>query len=184
MNRLASPAQLRASFVRWALFLVPTVLLLGTLSGLAGGTAAEDPWFIALDKPSFVPPPAVFSIVWPVLYTLMGFAIATVCAAWGSRFRLPAIAAFFVQMLLNLVWTPLFFGAHEITLALVVIVLLDVALVLTIVLFWKVRRTAALLLLPALAWLLFGTVLNYEFMRLNPAADGAEVSPGVQRIAI
>jgi tryptophan-rich sensory protein len=70
------------------------------------------------------------------------------------------------------------------TLGLVVIALLDVALVLTIVLFWRVRRTAALLLFPYLTWILFATALNVEFLRLNPAADGA-VGPGaVQRIEL
>ena len=109
MNRLASPSQLRASFVRWALFLVPAVLLLGYLSGWAGGNAASDPWFVALDKP---------------------------------------------------------------------------AIAVTIVLFWQVRRTAALLLLPYLAWILFATVLNYQFLRLNPEADGVESSYAVQRIEL
>lgn len=184
MYRLASPTQLRASFVRWSLFLVPTVLLLGRLSGLAGGSGAQDPWFIELLKPAIFPPPAAFGIVWPLLYVLMGFAIAMVCAAWGSHYRLPAILAFVLQLLVNLAWSPVFFGAHEITVGLAVIAVLDVALIVTIVLFWKVRRLAALLLLPYLAWILFATVLNYEFLRLNPDADGAHVSSAVQRIEL
>ena len=184
MNRLASPAQLRASFVRWALFVVPAVLLLGFVSGRLGGDAASDPWFIALDKPAIFPPPAAFGIVWPILYTLMGLAAAMVCAAWGSRYRLPAILAFVLQLLINLTWSPMFFGAHEITFGLYVIALLDVAVLVTIVLFWQVRRSAALLLVPYLAWILFATVLNYEFLRLNPAADGAEGSYAVQRIEL
>src|SRR5687768_14819499 len=93
MNRLASPAQLRASFVRWALFLVPAVMLLGFLSGRFG-SQAQDPWFLALEKPAIFPPPAIFGVVWPILYVLMGFAAAMICAAWGSRYRLPAILAF------------------------------------------------------------------------------------------
>jgi translocator protein len=184
MNRLASPAQLRASFVRWALFVVPAVLLLGFVSGRLGGEAASDPWFQALDKPSIFPPPGVFGVVWPILYVVMGFAAAMVCAAWGSRYRLPAILAFALQLLINLSWTPVFFGEHEITLGLYIILLLDVALLVTIVLFWKVRRAAALLLVPYLAWILFATVLNYEFLRLNPEADGVEGSYPVQRIEL
>jgi len=183
MNRLASPAQLRASFVRWALFVVPAVLLLGFVSGRLGGDAS-DPWFVALEKPAIFPPPAVFGVVWPILYTLMGLAAAMVCAAWGSRYRLPAILAFGLQLLVNLAWSPVFFGQHEITLGLYIIVLLDVAVLVTIVLFWKVRRAAALLLVPYLAWILFATVLNYEFLRLNRAADGAEGSYAVQRIEL
>ena len=184
MNRLASPAQLRASFMRWALFLVPAVLLLGFVSGRLGGEAASDPWFIALDKPSIFPPPAAFGVVWPILYVLMGFAAAMVCAAWGSRYRVPAILAFVLQLLVNLAWSPVFFGQHEISLGLYLILLLDVAVVVTMALFWRVRRAAALMLVPYLAWILFASVLNYEFLRLNPDADGAEGSYAVQRIEL
>lgn len=184
MNRLASPAQLRASFLRWALFLVPAVLLLGYLSGQAGGEAGTDPWFIALDKPAIFPPPAAFGIVWTILYAMMGLAAAMVCAAWGSRYRMPAILAFVVQLLVNLAWSPMFFGEHEMTFALYVILVLDVAVIVTIALFWQVRRVAAWLLLPYLAWVLFATVLNYEFVRLNPEADGVESSYAVQRIEL
>ena len=183
MNRLASPSQLRASFMRWALFLVPAVLLLGFVSGRLGGDAS-DPWFIALEKPSIFPPPAAFGIVWPILYVLMGFAAAMVCAAWGARYRLPAILAFVLQLGINLAWSPVFFGKHEITLGLYIILLLDVAVLVTVVLFWQVRRAAALLLVPYLAWILFATVLNYEFLRLNPEADGVEGSYAVQRIEL
>jgi benzodiazapine receptor len=183
MNRLASPAQLRASFVRWALFLVPAVLLLGFLSGRFGGQA-QDPWFLALEKPAILPPPAIFGVVWPILYVLMGFAAAMICAAWGPRYRLPAILAFVLQLLVNLAWTPMFFGEHEMTFALYIIIALDVAVAVTIVLFWKVRSAAAWLLLPYLAWTLFATVLNYELLRLNPEADGVEGSYAVQRIEL
>lgn len=184
MNRLASPAQLRASFFRWALFLVPAVVLLGYLSSWLAGDTSSDPWFIALDKPGIFPPPATFGIVWTILYFLMGLAAAMVCAAWGSRYRGPAIIAFILQLLINLAWTPVFFGEHEMTFALYVVVVLDVAVLVTIVLFWQVRRTAALLLLPYLAWVLFATVLNYQFLRLNPEADGVESSYAVQRIEL
>ena len=183
MNRLASPSQLRASFVRWALVLVPAVLLLGFISGRLGGDAS-DPWFQALVKPAIFPPPGVFGVVWPILYTLTGLAGAMVCAAWGSRYRLPAILAFVLQLAVNLAWSPVFFGAHEITLALYIIVVLDVAVLVTIVLFWKVRRAAALLMLPYIAWILFAAVLNYEFLRLNPEADGQEGDYAVQRIEL
>ena len=184
MNRLASPAQLRASVVRWALFLVPSVVLLGFLAGQFAGSGPDNPWFAALDKPSIYPPPAAFGIVWSVLYALMGFALALVCAAWGARYRLPAILAFVLQLVLNLAWTPVFFAEHEIKLALMVIGALDLAVLLTLVLFWKVRRVAGLLMLPYLAWILFATALNWQFLELNPQADGAEVSNAVQRIEL
>ena len=184
MNRLASPAQLRASVLRWTLFLVPSVILLGFLSGQYAGSTAGNPWFAALAKPAIYPPPAAFGIVWTVLYALMGFALALVCAAWGARYRMPAILAFALQFALNLAWSPVFFGEHQITTALAILVVLDVAVLLTLVLFWKVRRMAGLLLLPYLAWILFATVLNWQFLQLNPDADGARPSNAVQRIEL
>lgn len=184
MNRLASPAQLRASMLRWALFCVPLVMLLGFLSGQVSGSAADNPWFEALAKPGIYPPPIAFPIVWTVLYFMMGLALAIIGAAWGARWQFPAMLAFGLQLMLNLAWSPVFFGAGEITFALVVIVLMDLAVILTIWLFWKVRRSAALLMLPYLAWILFATVLNYQFMRLNPDADGMKVDAAVQRIEL
>ncbi len=184
MNRLASPAQLRASFIRWALFVVPAVLLLGFLSGQVAGSTAATPWFVALDKPATFPPPATFGIVWAILYVLMGLALALVCAAWGARARRLAIAAFVVQLLVNLAWSPMFFALHEITWALGLIVVLDVLVGVTVVLFLRVRRVAGLLLLPYLAWILFATLLNWQFLQLNPGADGADVSGSVQRIEL
>ena len=80
MNRLASPTQLRASFLRWSLFVVPAVMLLGFLSGQVAGSTAESPWFISLEKPATFPPPATFGIVWSMLYFMMGVAFALVCS--------------------------------------------------------------------------------------------------------
>jgi tryptophan-rich sensory protein len=72
-----------------------------------------------------------------------------------------------------------FFGWHRIEIALWVIVALDIAVVVTIFLFWRVRRAAALLMLPYLAWILFATFLNWQFLVINP--DMPEVSGAVQR---
>jgi len=183
MNRLASPAQLRASFFRWALFLVPLVLLLGFLSGKVG-SSADSPWFVALAKPSTFPPPATFGIVWTVLYALIGVAFALVCSSWGARFRVAAIAMFIVQLLINLAWSPVFFALHEIKVALAILLALDVAVLLTTALFWRVRRLAGWLMVPYVLWILFATVLNWQILELNPNADGADASYAVQRIEL
>ena len=183
MNRLTSPAQLRASFLRWALFVVPAVMLLGFLSGQVGGDA-DSPWFQSLDKPSIFPPPATFGIVWSTLYFLMGLAMALVCSAWGARWRGWAIAAFIVQLALNLAWSPTFFGAHQITLAQYLLFAIDAAVLITLILFFRVRRVAGWLLGPYMAWLLFATVLNWQFLQLNPEADGRDVSGSILRIEL
>lgn len=184
MNRLASPAQLRASFLRWALFLVPAVLLLGFASGEVSGSGADNPWFETLAKPARYPPPIAFPIVWSVLYVLMGLAAALVCSAWGARGRALAVVVFVLQLAANLAWSPVFFGEHQIRLALYVIIAIDGLVLLTLLAFWRVRRLAAVLLLPYLAWVLFATWLNWDILRLNPEADGVEVSGAVQRIEL
>ncbi|TIX50471.1 TspO/MBR family protein [Alteraurantiacibacter aquimixticola] len=184
MNRLASPAQLRASLLRWSLFIVPVVVLAGFVSGQMAGSGADNPWFAALYKPAIYPPPITFGIVWGVLYVLMGVALAMVCAAWGARWRTLAILAFLVQFALNLAWSSVFFAMHDIELALIVIAALDVMLVLTIWLFWKVRRLAGLLLLPYLAWCLFATALTWQFLQLNPDASDVNANNAVQRVVL
>ena len=181
MSALASSSQLRASFIRWSLFLVPGVVLLGALSGTAGG-GANTPWFAALVKPSLFPPPATFGIVWTILYVLMGFALALVVTARGAPGRSAAIIVFVLQLALNLAWTPLFFGAHQITGALALLGAIDLAVLLTVVVFWRVRPLAGTLLLPYLAWVLFATVLNWQFLEANPNADGQEVSGAVTAV--
>lgn len=172
MNVLASRSQLRASFFRWALLTVPAILLLGFLSGTLAQSGPENPWFAGLNKPDIYPPPATFGIVWSILYAMMGFALALVCAAWGARGRGLAIAFFILQLIVNLAWSPVFFGMQQIETALIVIGVLDVLVIITVILFWRVRTLAAVLLLPYLAWILFATVLNWQFLELNPDAVG------------
>lgn len=184
MSLLASRSQLRASFARWALLLVPAVLLAGFLSGQLSGSGPGNAWFDSLIKPGIYPPPYLFGLVWTLLYAMMGLAFALICSAWGARGRLMAIAAFLVQLALNLAWSPVFFGAHQITGALVLILVLDLAVIVTIALFWRIRMIAGLLLLPYLAWIAFASVLTWEFLKLNPDADGRDVSGAVQRIEL
>ena len=176
MKFLASREQLRASLIRWALVCVPACLLIGVLPGRIW--TADSAWFQALDKPAIFPPPVTFGIVWSVLFVLMGIALALVGSAWGARGRGLAIGAFLVQFALNLAWTPTFFGAHLLTGGLILLIAIVVAVAVTTVLFWRVRKLAGALLLPYLAWALFASVLNYEFLRLNPQADGAEGGSG------
>lgn len=184
MNLIASPGQLRASFLRWALVCVPAIVLLGFLSGALAQSGPDNPWFAALVKPAAYPPPATFGIVWTILYILMGLALAMIMAARGARGRGPALLAFVVQLLLNLAWSPVFFALHQLTGGLIVIVLLDLAVLATIVLFARVRPVAAALLLPYLVWILFATWLNFAFLQANPRMDGADMSGAAIRYKI
>ena len=184
MSLLASRGQLRASLLRWVLLLVPAVLLAGFLSGELARSGPGNPWFDALVKPSLFPPPAVFGIVWTILYALMGLACAIVCSAWGARGRGLAIAMFALQLALNLAWSPLFFAGHRIAASLVLLGVLDIAVAVTLVLFWRIRRLAGILLVPYLAWVLFATLLTSQFLEANPQADGGMASGAVQRLEL
>lgn len=184
MTVLASRAQLRASFIRWALFFVPIVVLLGFLSGMVANSGPDNPWFASLVKPSIYPPPQAFGIVWSILYVMIGLAGALVAAAWGARGRTAALVLFVIQLALNLAWTPVFFGMHQMQAALYLIGLMDVAVLITVVLFWRVRWQAGALLLPYLAWICFATALNWQILALNPEADGSGYSGAAQRIEL
>ena len=173
MTELASPGQLRAAFLRWSLVTVPAIVALGFLSGLVAGSAADNPWFQALVKPGLYPPPQTFGIVWTVLYVLMGVALAMLITAHGARGRGLAIAVFVVQFLVNLAWSPLFFGQFQIRAALYLLFVLDALVLLTVILTARVRPNASWLLAPYLAWVLFATLLNWQILKLNPDADGA-----------
>jgi len=181
MNMIASSGQLRAGYIRWALLFVPAIVLLGLLSSQFAGSGPENPWYIALRKPDVYPPAALFGVVWTILYGLMGFALAMVVAARGAPLRALAVILFLIQLVMNLAWSPVFFGAHEITWALVLIIALDIAVLLTIIAFWKVRVLAALLLLPYLAWILFATYLTWQIRDANIMLDGQDVSGAVER---
>ena len=182
MNFLASKAQLRASFLRWSLFLVPLIVLLGFLGGQLG--SPNTVWFQSLEKPAIFPPPATFGIVWTVLYIMIGFALAMVVSAWGARGRGLAVIVFAVHFVGNLAWTAVFFGMQNMTGGLMVLGYAAVTLIAVIWAFWRVRRNAALLLLPYLGWVCFATVLNYQFIAENPDGGARGESGAVERIEL
>lgn len=123
-------------------------------------------WYAGLAKPGFSPPNAVFPIVWGILYTAMAVAAWLVWREPDAG-RTQALAAFAVQLALNVAWSWAFFGARSPGLGLVVIVLVFLAIAVTTLLFLPVNRFAALLMLPYLAWVGFATVLNLAIFWLN-----------------
>lgn len=170
------------SFVRWALVLAPLILLLGIGSGRLSNSSYDNLWFSALVKPDLMPPGWAFGVAWAVLYLFQGLALALIVAARGARGRGVAIALFVVQFILNLAWSPLFFGAHQVDVAFALILILLVVASLTAWRFWRIRPLAGLLFAPYVAWLIFASYLNYEIGRLNPAAD--TLAPGGSRTQI
>ncbi len=138
----------------------------GALSGLATASSVSS-WYPSLARPSWTPPSAVFGPVWSILYLTMGIALWLV---WRARPEGggPETAAFAVQLALNLAWSVLFFGLRRPDLAFAEVLALWLAIVATIVVFWRASPVAGALLLPYLAWVSFATCLNGAFWRLNP----------------
>lgn len=184
MREIASKGQLRLAYLRWAVVTVPFILLLGFASGGLAPSGDDNPWFAQLAKPAFMPPEWVFPVAWGVLYVLLGLALAMVINARGARQRTPALIVFACQLVLNLAWTPVFFGAHEVGTAMLLIGALIALVLLTILLFARVRTGAALLLLPYLAWLGFAFALVYQIDALNPNAGSLVPSAPTDQIAI
>ncbi|NQZ47579.1 MAG: tryptophan-rich sensory protein [Erythrobacter sp.] len=182
MNFLASKAQLRASFLRWSLFLVPLIVLLGFTAGRLG--SPDTVWFQSLTKPAIFPPPMWFGIVWSVLYVMIGFALALVASAWGAYGRGMAIILFALHFLGNLAWTYVFFGLQDMTAGLYVLIYTVVSLLVVIAAFWRVRRWAGVMLLPYLAWVMFASVLNYQFIVENPDGGPGDGAGAAQRIEL
>jgi tryptophan-rich sensory protein len=184
MTEIASRTQLRMSFLRIALITIPLVLLLGTLSGRISGSGYGNPWFDALIKPEAMPPGWVFGAMWTLLYILLGLALAMILHARGAEGRGQALGAFILQLLLNYAWSPLFFALHQVETALTVIGAMIVITAAAMVLMLRIRKTAALLLLPYLAWLCFAAYLNYQIVVLNPDAQTLVPSSGSADIAL
>jgi translocator protein len=175
MNQLASSSQLRMSLLRWALFVIPTIMIIGTFMGMLSGSGENNAWFAELIKPEAQPPGWAFGVVWPILYFMIGLAFAMILHARGANGRGVAIGLFLVQLLLNYLWSPLFFGQHQVTNAfylLVVILLLSIA---TTFAFGRIRKAAAWLMVPYLVWLSFASILNFQIDQLNPDAEGLYV---------
>lgn len=123
-------------------------------------------WYLALDKPAWNPPAWLFGPAWTLLYTLMAVAAWLVWKRVG--FSRP-LGFYFVQLALNAAWTPIFFGAHQLGGALIVIVALWIAILATLLSFRRVNPTAGWLFVPYLAWVSFATVLNFTLWRMNAA---------------
>ncbi len=122
-------------------------------------------WYAGLNQPAITPPNWLFAPVWTTLYVLMAYAAWRVWRVTGLRSI--EMLAFGVQLALNLAWSAIFFGLHQISAALGEIVLLDLAILYTLLLFWRRDRVAGAVLLPYLAWSGFASVLTHAFWKLN-----------------
>ncbi|HTI71162.1 MAG TPA: TspO/MBR family protein [Candidatus Limnocylindria bacterium] len=124
-------------------------------------------WYAGLQKPSWNPPGWIFGPVWTLLYLSMAVSAWLVWREGGWNKQRWALGLFLAQWLLNTLWTPLFFGMHLSGVALAEIIGLWMVLVATLVAFWKVKISAAILLMPYVLWVCFAVALNYTIWKMN-----------------
>ena len=141
------------------------------LAGVVGSVFTYDSireWYIGIHKPFFTPPNAVFPLVWTTLFLLMGVSLYLVLKEDYKKPKVKtAISVFSIQLLLNITWSFLFFGLRNPFYAFVEIFVLWIFILLTIYQFWKVKKEAAYLLVPYIAWVSFAIALNYFIWVLN-----------------
>jgi tryptophan-rich sensory protein len=143
-------------------------LLIGFLASIATQSSVND-WYTTLNKPDFTPPNELFAPVWTALYILMGIAAGIV---WSKGYHhiwvKTALYHFVIQLLLNGLWSIVFFGLKNPLLGLIVILALLTMIMLTIKWFRVISKPAALMMVPYLLWVAFASALNYKIWELNP----------------
>ena len=163
----------RTSFKTQALGLVGWLVATfaaGSVGAIASTRAAA--FYGQLSQPSWAPPAWLFGPVWSVLYLCMAVAAWLVWRERGFKGASVALCLFVIQLVAHALWTWLFFVLHAGALSMAEILVLWLFIAATIFKFWPVRRLAALLLLPYLAWVSFACALTWSLWRLNPAVLG------------
>ena len=147
----------------WSLFAI--FLAACFAAGSTGGLFPPGPWYRRLAKPSWTPPDWAFPVVWSCLYVCMAAAGARVAVSDGNAL---AMALWSLQIALNGLWTPVFFGLKRIKLGFVVLSVLWVSVAVTLVALWQVDWIAGALFAPYLGWVSIAAALNFSVWRLNP----------------
>jgi translocator protein len=145
-------------------------VVIAQMAGVIGSfftVSGVQSWYSFLEKPFFSPPNWLFAPAWITLYTLMGIAAFLI---WQKRKEVnakTALCLYGAQLVLNALWSIVFFGLHSPFWAFLVIVVLWLLILLTMVKFWKIRRAAGILFIPYILWVSFASVLNLAVWQLN-----------------
>lgn len=154
--------------VRWIGLVVFVLACLGAGGVGAMATTPEiDGWYKTIEKPTWNPPAFVFGPVWTTLFIMMGFAAWLVWQKDGFKAAALPLTLFALQLILNVAWSWIFFGMHQLGWAFGEIVVLWVAITATMIAFFYHSKIAGALLIPYLAWVSFASVLNFVIWRLN-----------------
>lgn len=143
-------------------------IVIGGLSGILSGSGMSN-WYQELEKPFFNPPSWVFGPAWTLLYTLMGVSFGLVITNKSGYTRIVklGIIAYSFQLLLNFIWSPIFFYFQSPLFALFVILLLIFAIILTMYYFFQISKVSYYLLYPYLIWVIFASILNLSIVLMN-----------------
>lgn len=141
---------------------------------LAGGigtiftSSAIPTWYAHLNKPPFSPPNYLFAPVWTLLYLLMGISLYLIWKK-GTKNRkvYEALIFFAIQLALNAAWSPIFFGAKNLFVSLIIIIFMWLFIIKTILAFGRINKTASYLLYPYIVWVSFASILNFSVWLLN-----------------
>lgn len=147
------------------LVIVLTTELIGMLASLFSGNAGQI--YTTFIKPPLSPPGWLFGVIWPVLYLLMGIAAYIIYQTPQTPDRKMATTLYWVQLFVNFLWPIIFFRFEWYWISVIVILILDVLVVMTMIRFYKINKTAGYLLIPYLLWILFATYLNIGIAMLN-----------------
>ncbi|HMK45627.1 MAG TPA: TspO/MBR family protein [Methanocella sp.] len=124
-------------------------------------------WQTTLNKPSFAPPDWIFGPAWTILFLLMAIALYLVWKQWPARYARIGMGLFGIQIILNVLWNYIFFGAHMLFGGLIEISALLIAIIMTIIAFYRVDNRAALMMVPYLLWTCFATALSIQIWIMN-----------------
>jgi|SRR3989339_948659 len=150
------------------LLIAVSICLFAGFVGSIFTTPAISTWYITLNKPVLNPPNWIFAPVWTILFILMGVSLCLVLQKDMKKIETKMALCFFaVQLILNILWSILFFGLHSSLAGLIEIGFLWIAILFTIITFWKVSKVSAILLLPYLFWVSVASILNFLIWRLN-----------------
>jgi len=153
---------------------IPKLIISIIIVFLAGavGTVSTLPqittWYAALPKPAWTPPNWAFGPVWSTLYVLMGIALFLVWRqGLNKKIVRYAILIFAAQLVINVIWSLVFFGTHNIFGGLIMVIILWIAILVNIIVFYMVTKPAGLILIPYLVWVTIAGYLNYSVYFLN-----------------
>ena len=148
----------------WKLLISLVIPFLASAIGGLFTASSVSTWYLTLIKPSFNPPSWVFGPVWTILYLLMGISLYLV---WIKKFDKNAFTFFGIQLVLNALWSILFFGLKSPLFAFIEIVLLWIAILITVIYFYRINKISAYLLIPYILWVSFAAILNFAIFILN-----------------